>query len=73
MCGMTSRTGSVAAEGTSGDDIITLGVQGQAFKFAQDSPSEVTCVLCSVARDGAADVAAVEEFIEGCFPKTTRA
>ncbi len=62
--------GSVATEGTSGDDVITLGVQGQAFKFSQDSPSEVTCVLCSVAPDGTADVAAVEEFIEGCFPAT---
>eukprot|EP00750_Incisomonas_marina_P028792 INCI6931.1.p1 GENE.INCI6931.1~~INCI6931.1.p1 ORF type:complete len:265 (+),score=60.13 INCI6931.1:306-1100(+) len=64
---------SVAAEGTSSEDIITLGVKGQKFKFEEDSPSVVTCALCSVAPNRSeVDVAAVEDFIESCFPTPKR-
>ena len=55
---------AVGAEGKSDEDIITLGVQGHAFKFAKDSPCDISCVLCS-----ATESADVQTFIEDCLPE----
>ena len=60
---------TVATEGTSEDDTISLGVKGQAFSFLQDSASDVSCVLCSVPENGAADLDGVAGFVEGLFAK----
>jgi len=64
-----SSQNSVAAAGASDEDVITLGVQGQAFKFAEDSPCEVHCDLCAVGTSRKdIDASSVEKFIRNCFP-----
>ncbi len=63
----------MGAEGASDEDVITLGVEGKPFKFAEDSPSDVSCELCSVGPDGTAgDVRAVEAFIRRCFANASK-
>ena len=59
----------MGAEGASDEDVITLGVEGKPFKFAEDSPSDVS----SVGPDGTAgDVRAVEAFIRSCFANASK-
>ena len=60
---------TVGTEGSSGEEVIRLGVHGHKFLFEKDSPCDVRCVLCSVAPDGGSSrVVAVEAFVESCFP-----
>ena len=68
LCLFAMQT-TVGTEGSSGEEVIRLGVHGHKFLFEKDSPCDVRCVLCSVAPDGGSSrVVAVEAFVESCFP-----